>query len=98
MARKKNEDIWVFGNFVFDRRNELFHQLRGLRSEEVFKNWQSPDETQCEHDPEGKWKTRILNCLNFIAKEDLPKEFESPEDASLMAQVHCELEKSLANL
>ncbi|MBF2003284.1 MAG: hypothetical protein IGS38_21495, partial [Synechococcales cyanobacterium M58_A2018_015] len=78
---------------------ELFHQLKGLKGEkEVFENWRSPNEPQWKQDSEGKWKKRILNCLNFIAKEDLPKVFETVEDASLMSQVHQKLEKAIADL
>jgi hypothetical protein len=36
-----------------------------------------------------------LGCLNFIAKEDLPQEFTSLEEASLMFKVHDELENAI---
>ena len=91
-VRKNNDkDIWIFGNCIFDRRNELFHQLEGLQDQKaVFKEWQTDDEKS--------WKDRVINCLNFIAKDDLPKEFESPEEASLMVRVHEELKRAIAHL
>jgi hypothetical protein len=87
----EDSDIWTFGNSVFDRRNELFHQLGGLQDEEaVFAEWQT-----CDEQP---WKTRVVNCLNFIVKDDLPNGFGSPEDASLMVRVHEELVSAIAQL
>jgi hypothetical protein len=92
-------DIFVFGSQIFKKRNDLFHQLKGLQGkEEVFENWRSPNEPKWKQNSEGKWKMRVLKCLNFIAKEDLPKEFESLEEASLMAKVHQELERAIASL
>jgi hypothetical protein len=79
-----SEDIYKFGHLVFDKRNDLFHQLLGLDQSKVFDFW--------ETDNQVDWEKRIISCLNFIAKEDLPKEFESIEEASLMAQVHEKLE------
>lgn len=99
IKQNTTSDIFIFGSRIFNQRNELFHQLKGLRGEkEVFEKWRSPNEPQWRQDPEGNWKKRILNCLNFIAKEDLPKEFESLEEASLMVKVHRELKKAVANL
>ncbi len=93
--REKNSDIWIFGNQVFNKRNDLFHQLKGLQDKKaVFENWRSPNEKQWRDDAEKKWKARILGCLNFIAE---PKPlFISLEEASLMSKVHKELEKAIA--
>lgn len=92
-------DIYIFGEFVFDQRNELFHQLIGLQDKkEVFRKWQALQEKKWEDDDEDRWKTRILNCLNFIAQDDLPKPFESLEAASLMVKVHQELATAIAAL
>lgn len=92
---EKNPDIWIFGNKVFNKRNDLFHQLKGLQDKKaVFENWRSPNEKQWRDDAEKKWKARILGCLNFIAE---PKPlFISLEEASLMFKVHKELEKAIA--
>ncbi len=69
-------------------RNNSFHKIEGLQESEVFEAWG----TQTKQE----WKQRILGCLNFIAKEDLPQEFKSLEDASLMFKVHKELEDAIA--
>ena len=83
----QHTDIWTFGNAVFDRRNELFHQLAGLQDKDaVFAEWKSSDE-------QG-WKDRVVNCLNFVADQ----KFGSIEEASLMAKVHKELEGEIDNL
>jgi hypothetical protein len=87
-----SENIYKFGHLVFDKRNDLFHQLLGLAQPKVFDFWETNNQID--------WEKRIIGCLNFIAKEDLPKEFESIEEASLMAQVHEKLEaviKSIAD-
>ena len=92
-------DVWIFGNIVIKRRNDLFHNIKGLNSQEnVFAVWRSSNEPQWKEKPEEKWKTRILNCLNFIVKEDFPEGFATLEQASLMAQVHRELTKAIVSL
>lgn len=101
ITRNTTPDIFIFGTQVFNKRNDLFHQLKGLQGkEEVFKNWRSQNEKQWKPDPESEWKKRVLTCLNFIAKESLPndKEFKLLEEASLMVKVHQELEKAIAQL
>ncbi|WP_103669807.1 hypothetical protein [Pseudanabaena sp. BC1403] len=85
-----SEDIYKFGHLIFDKRNDLFHQLLGLDQSKVFDFW--------ETDRQIDWEKRIIGCLNFIAKEDLPKEFESIEEASLMAQVHEKLEEVIKSI
>lgn len=85
-----SEDIYKFGHLVFDKRNDLFHQLLGLTQSKVFGFW--------ETDSQIDWEKRIIGCLNFIAKEDLPEEFESIEEASLMAQVHEKLEEVIKSI
>lgn len=101
ITKNTTPDIFIFGTQVFQKRNDLFHQLKGLQGkEEVFDNWRSQNEKQWRTDPEGEWKKRVLTCLNFIAKENLPndKEFKLLEEASLMVKVHQELEKAIAQL
>jgi hypothetical protein len=88
-------DIFIFGTQSFGRRNDLFHNLKGLQGKEkVFENWRSPNEPQWRSDPVDKWKMRVLNCLNFIS--DQP--FSSLEEASLMSQVHGKLASAIAQL
>ena len=70
-----------------DERNQQFHRLLGLREEDLFKAWKADDI--------DAWKSILLGCLNFIAKEDLTEEFTSLEEASLMAKVHKELDLRL---
>lgn len=80
-------DIWTFGNAVFDRRNELFHQLAGLQDKDaVFAEWQTFDEQS--------WKDRVKGCLNFVSDQ----KFVLIEDGSLMAKVHQELKKEIDKL
>ena len=67
-----------------DARNQQFHRLLALQEEDLLKAWKVSSISE--------WQNTILGCLNFIAGEDLPKAFESLEDASLMSQVHKGLE------
>ena len=88
-------DIFIFGTQSFDRRNDLFHNLKGLQGEEkVFENWRSPNESPWKPSPVDKWKMRVLNCLNFISDQS----FASLEEASLMTEVHEELARAIAQL
>ena len=73
-----------------DERNQQFHRLLGLTEKDLYQAWGTKDKSS--------WKNMVLSCLNFIAKEDLPNEFKSLEDASLMVKVHQELEKALSQL
>ena len=77
---------------MFKKRNDLFHQLKGLMGqEEVFENWRSKNEKKWEGRSEEKWKMRVVNCLNFISDQN----FKSLEEASLMSQVHEELVEAI---
>jgi hypothetical protein len=99
IRKDQNLDIWIFGNVVIGRRNELFHDIKGLNDrEDVFEVWRSSNEKKWKEKPEEQWKTRIVNCLNFIVGEDLEEGFKSLEDASLMAKVHDELVNAIAAL
>ena len=92
IKQNKTPDIFIFGSQVFKKRNDLFHQLKGLMGqEEVFENWRSKNEKKWEERSEEKWKMRVVNCLNFISDQN----FKSLEEASLMAQVHEELVKAI---
>ncbi len=95
LKQNTTPDIFIFGNLVFKKRNDLFHQLKGLEGQEkVFENWQSPNEPKWKQDPEGHWKLRVLKCLNFICEEN----FSSLEEASLLVKVHQKIERAIAQL
>jgi len=70
-----------------DARNQQFHRLLALQEEDLLKAWKVSSISE--------WQNTILGCLNFIAGDDLPKAFESLEDASLMSQVHKDLEEMI---
>ncbi|BBC23365.1 hypothetical protein [Pseudanabaena sp. ABRG5-3] len=74
--------VWLKLAFV---RNKLFHTLRGITAEEVWDAW---DESS-----KNGWENRMFACLNFVTKDDRSQEFKSLKDASLMSQVHKNLEE-----
>jgi hypothetical protein len=74
--------VWSKLAFV---RNKLFHTLRGISAEEVWDAW---DESS-----KNGWENRMFACLNFVTKDDRSQEFKSLKDASLMSQVHKDLEE-----
>jgi hypothetical protein len=84
------------GNDIFEERNNLFHRLEGLQEQELFGAWNTSNNP-------NDWVTRVIGCLNFISKQNY--QFISFEDrevcneaASLMVQVHRELERAIADL
>ncbi len=87
---KKDPHMKVVLFSAKDERNQQFHRLLGLRQKDLFKAWKAENV--------GTWKDMVRGSLNFIAKEDLPKPFESLEEASLMVKVHQELERAIARL
>lgn len=82
--RQDCRELSKFTDEIARRRNKLFHRLRGLQRSEVFEAW-NVDESEA-------WKARILRYLNFVSE----KQFESLEQASLMVEVHKELEEAIA--
>ena len=78
-------DILKFWDVAKVWRNQLFHRLLGLQKEEVFSAWDTftPKE----------WESRVLGCLNFLSD----REFTSLPKASLMSQVHQELEEAITS-
>lgn len=101
ISKSQDFDIWVFGNQVFKKRNDLFHQLRGLQDIELFEIWRSPNEKQWGKDARNRWKTRILKCLNFVTGatfECLDQKGADGKVASLMIAVHEELKSVIARL
>ena len=78
------KDLTIFIEKITPQRNKLFHRLKGLEEEEVFKEWQV-------YDPKD-WETRILHYLNFVARQ----KFISLKESSLMSQVHEMLKHAIA--
>jgi len=88
-----NQPIKVVWSKLAFVRNKLFHTLRGISAEEVWDAW---DESS-----KNGWENRMFACLNFVTKNDRSQEFKSLKDASLMSQVHKDLEeviKAIANV
>ena len=78
-------DILKFWDVAKTWRNQLFHRLLGLEKTEVFLAWETS--TQKE------WESRVLRCLNFLSEQ----EFASLSEASLMFQVHQELQEAISS-
>jgi hypothetical protein len=74
---------------IGEKRNKNFHQLQGLTEQDVYRDW--------EVNNLEEWEERILKYLNFIAKPDLPQEFTSLEEGSLMSKVHEKLVNTIAS-
>lgn len=82
----QNADIQVVVGDTIGERNSTFHCLRGLQEPDLFKSWDTQNQEA--------WEARVLGCLNFIAE---PKPYPtSLKEASLMSQVHKELEDAIA--
>jgi hypothetical protein len=88
---------------VRDRRNAIVHQVKGLSVVDLCNYWG----ISCLEDLEDiaereksikEWKSKLVNLLNFIVKEDFSEGFETLEEASLMVKVHKKLERSIAAL
>ena len=74
--------IKKFGN-AFDERNNYFHKLYGLPKDKLFKIWNAKDSLE--------WQNNVLGCLKFLSLQ----KFSCLKDASLISQVHKELENAL---
>ena len=85
--RLKCKDLSVFTDQIAPKRNKLFHRLKGLEVSDVFQEWKVNNSKE-------ELELRIRCYLNFISDQS----FNSLEAASLMPQVHKELEKAIANL
>jgi hypothetical protein len=96
-----NDDLYEFGNNVFERRNQLFHKIEGLQdTKAVFDFW---GVSSIENEPiwkgdnlsdEQKWKKRVLGCLDCISVKK--SKTLTLEESSLMAEVHQKIEKVIA--
>jgi hypothetical protein len=82
---KLSDDIKMFKNFASRERNNLFHNLRGLKQDEVFQSWNTKNYSD--------WQNRVRGCLNFVTKQ----QFDSLEKASLMSSLHEELKVEIHN-
>jgi hypothetical protein len=95
---KVNDDLSAFGENVFNKRNQLFHQIEGLQdSKAVFDFWEVSSKNEQKWktgnlSDEQKWQNRVLGCLNCISGQKL-----TLEKASLMAQVHEKLVNAIAS-
>jgi len=85
--------FWDVNNGISEKRNKIFHQLRGLTENELFKIW--------EVDNFDSWKERIrefINCVSDETFEFLDKKGSDGRVASLMVKVHQELKDAIAQL
>lgn len=76
---------------VASRRNFVFHQVQGMEETQLMDFWRVDTLKKIEEQIED-WEEKLRRFLNFIADE---KDFETWEDASLMARVHKELVKEI---
>ncbi|WYM02750.1 MAG: hypothetical protein HEQ19_28010 [Gloeotrichia echinulata CP02] len=81
---QQESHIYVWENLAHER-NKLFHKLLGMEKKEVFKAWDTNNNSE--------WQNRVLGCLNSVSD----KEFKSLEEASLMFEVHQELKAAINN-
>jgi hypothetical protein len=82
--------FWDSSKGISEKRNFIVHQIQGVSETKLLEFWHvsSPEE----------WEQQLLQFLNFIAEEELPQNFESLKDASLMSEVHKKLEGLLLDL
>lgn len=69
---------------ISEKRNLIFHQLQGMSEQDLWDFW-AVDSVEV-------WESQILKFLNFITEQD----FVSLREASLMTQVHQDLEDAIA--
>ncbi len=79
-----SQDMKCFQEYVRNERNQYIHNLLGLQEIELFKAWKTNNQQE--------WEARVLACLNFISGQ----QFNSLQSASLMSQVHRELQNAIA--
>jgi hypothetical protein len=103
---KTDHNMTIFLNDARNQRNELFHQLVGLSNLKVYEAWsiavsEEPETKEEWEKIDQAWQQRILGCLNCVTGKTfnfLDKESSNGEIASLMPQVHNELENAIAQL
>jgi hypothetical protein len=79
--------FWDSNNGISEKRNKIFHQLKGLSEIELREAWNVPSI--------DNWQPKILSYLNFITGQS---HFTSLSEASLMAKIHQQLETAIAAL
>ncbi len=82
---KHSLDMIKFWDVAKLWRNQLFHRLLGLGKDDVFGAWNTSNQKE--------WESRVLGCLNFLSSQD----FASLSEATLMSQVHKELEEAISS-
>jgi hypothetical protein len=80
-SRLTGHPISIVWEQLADERNELFHRLRGMTPQEVYEAWGKGNQEE--------WTKVLLACLNLVAGQS----FVSLKSASLMSQVHKDLEE-----
>lgn len=91
--KKDCNEIIDFIEKISPIRNKIFHRLRGLEIDDVFKFW-LVDEAENIQERKLILEKKILKYLNFVSS----KSFVSLKEASLMSKVHAELKKTIENL
>ena len=93
-------EIFFGKDNIRDQRNKIIHQAKGLSIVDLCNYWKvpTPENDSDREESVKQWIAKLLKLLNFIAKDDLEEEFLNLEEASLMAQVHQELERAIAAL
>ncbi len=84
---KDDDDIKTLCKSASNHRNHLFHRLKGMDQQMLFKAWGM--------NSRDSWEKRILRCLNLISDQS---QFRSLTKASLMAKVHQKLEEAIDQL
>jgi hypothetical protein len=80
-------EFWDSNNGIAEKRNKIFHQLKGLSEFELVDAWNVKNI--------DSWQPKILSYLNFITGQ---QHFTSLSEASLMGQVHIQLESMISSL
>ncbi|AFY74780.1 hypothetical protein Syn7502_02843 [Synechococcus sp. PCC 7502] len=81
---KELKMFWKEGLKITDRRNIVFHQLLGMTETQLWEFWEVQGQIE--------WENQILSFLNFITEQT----FDSLGQASLMANIHQDIEKAIA--
>lgn len=85
--------FWDANKGISEKRNKIFHQLKGLTENELFEIW--------EVNSFDAWKERMREFANFVSDqtfESLDQECSDGRVASLMVKVHQELVDAIENL
>jgi len=72
-----------------DERNELFHRLKGITEQEVYKAW------DCQNRPQ--WEKLLFDCVQLVSNTQA-KGFNSLKQGSLMTPIHEEIKHEIKAL